>query len=333
MAIFLSHVNVVLSKLRETPITALSTDTASVAYYVQTAVQRAIARVWNAKQWTFKQRKTTRTTANGTSEYTLSKLIGEPYILLSTGSPYILRPVSEDEFDSYIPNPTASGNPQLYMLYEVAGVETQPTATAALVVVSSSASDTTQSVTIKGLVSGQVDYETVALNGTTNVTTTKQFDSILSVGKSAYTAGRVTITESGVGTTLVVMGPLETVVRYKKMRLYPTPSSTLTITIKHFAQPNIPTSEYEDAEIPARWDYVVEQYAFALALQSKGRDQADEATIQFQLAEKYLNEDMAAEEKQSSAELIVPRRALDTGTLNDGFLRSSTDGLSFEEIY
>lgn len=330
MALFIESVNVVLQRLRETPITELSSDATSVAFRAQTAVQRAVARVWNAKQWTFKQRKTTLALTSGTGEYNLGKEVGEPYIVLLSASPYLVRPKSEEDFDTRIPNPTGTGNPDHYMLFEYGGVETQPTSASILTLASSSVSDTTQSVMIRGVVSGQEDYEMVTLNGTTQVTTTKQFTSIRSISKSAATAGRISVTSNGGAVTVLTLGPLEKTTRLKKVRFYPTPSSSLTATIKHFKEPFIPTQALDDSEIPSRWDYVVEQWAFALALQPQGQDQITEQQSQFDLAEKYLNEDMASEERQTAAQIIVPRRGLDDGTLYEGYLRSDTDGFSFE---
>lgn len=330
MALMIDHVNVVLQRLRQDTVTQLSTDQSTVTYRVQIAVQRAIARVWNAKQWTFKQRKTTLALTSSTSEYNLGKDIGEPYIVLSSLSPYLIRATAEEDFDTRVPNPTATGNPDRYMLFEYAGVEVQPTAASALSITSTSASDTTQSVLVRGVVSGQEDYEQVTLNGTTPVSTTKQFSSIRSVTKSAETAGRVTVQSDSGTVTNLTMGPLEKTIRLKKVRFYPTPSNSGTITIKHFKVPFVPTQALDDSEIPSRWDYVVEQWAFAMALQPQGQDQLAEQQAQFALAEKYLNDDMASEEKQSEARIIVPRRGMDDGTIYEGLRGTDLDGLSFE---
>lgn len=329
MATYLQTINTVLGKLRKDPISALSTDNTTDAYRVQTAVQRAIARIWNAKQWTFKQSKTTLSLTSGTAEYKLPRDVGEPYIVLSDLSPYWIRFKTEEELDSLDPNPTASANPRYYTLFEYDGVETQPSSASALSVVSSSASDTSQIVVIRGLVSGYDDYEEITVSGTSPVSTTKSFSSISSVSKSGDTAGRITVTAGA--TTCVVLGPLETNVRLRKIRFYPTPTATTTISIKHYKAPVIPVVAHDVSGIPSRWDYVVDQYAFALALQSQGKDQSEEFVVQMQLAKSMLDEDMAGEEKQESTGIIVPNRALDVGSEFDGMLRSSTDGLSFEE--
>ena len=57
MGLYLSHVNTVLSKLREPVITALSTNEDTEAFKAQRAVQRAVNRIFNSKTWSFRQRR------------------------------------------------------------------------------------------------------------------------------------------------------------------------------------------------------------------------------------------------------------------------------------
>lgn len=333
MSFFLDHVNSVLLKLRQDTVTSPSTDTTTVAYRVQIAVQRAIARVWNAKQWTFKQRKTNLSLVNGTSEYNLPKTVGEPYIVLTQDSNSNIRlcyPKTEEEFDTLIPNPIATGQPDMYILFDNRGVEAQPTSASTITVVSSSNTDITGKVFIRGIVNGQEDLEDVTLNGTTSVTTTKSFSEVYAISKDIITTGRITITSNGGAVTLLTLGRLETTIRLKRIRFYPKPNAAYTAIIKHFATPFIPEGYGEDSQIPKRWDYVVEQFAFAWALQPQGQDQLAEQQVQLELAEKYLNEDMASEEKQSSAVVVVPRKAFADTPYPYGYLRNAEDGFSFE---
>ena len=308
MGLYIDHVNSVLQKLREPLITSLSTDNTTEAYRAQECVRRAVDRVWNYKQWAFKLRRYDFTTTSATSDYVLPRLVGEPYKIMSSASPYLITVVREEDFDNAIPNPSSSGNPRLARLFEMVGVETQPTSASSITVVSSSASDTTQTVLIKGLVNSQVDYEAVSLNGTSSATTTKSFSAIYSVTKSATTAGRVTVTSNAGVVTNVVLAPAEKTVRLRKIRLFPTPGSTITVTVKNFGIPPLLTHEYEDTEIPSRWDYVVDQWGYTLALQSKGQEQLNEFAAQLQVAVKMLEEDMHVEENMLTEEIIVPER-------------------------
>lgn len=336
MALFLTHVNNVLQRKRQPAISTLSTDLDSEAFKVQTAVQRAIARIWNARQWTFRQATDTlaitSATTRETATFTIPKRVGDLFLVRSTVSPYIIHRKSRDDFDTRIPNPVAIGNPVIYTDFEYVGVDSQPTSASVLSVSSNSASDTLQKVRIRGVVNGEEDVEEIQLSGTTAVLTTKLFSSVRSVSKSAATAGKVTVTANSGAVTVVILGPLETVLRLKKLTAYPFPSASATWTLSHFKLPFIPTADNDDSEIPARWDYVVEQWAFALSLQPQGQDQLQEQTTQFQIAQQYLDSDMAAEERQSAESIIQPNRGLEDGPYNLGFL-DDVQGRGFEEGY
>ena len=90
-----------------------------------------------------------------------------------------------------------------------AGLDTQRTADipapGVLDYVSSNAGDTTQEITVYGLNGVAPVSETVTLNGTTNVTGTVTFSTVLGVLKSAATLGTVTISDSPITTTLFTL--------------------------------------------------------------------------------------------------------------------------------
>lgn len=314
MAIFIDHVNVVLGKLRAEPITSLSTDTTTIAYRTQIAVRRAVWRVWNAKQWSFKLRTHTLAVSSAASVYRLPKTVGEPVSIKSSVDPYKLTVINEAAFDKGVPNPTATGNPEFVRLFEMTGVTNQPSSASTLSISSSSSADTSQLVLIKGLVNGEVDYEQVTLSGTSTVTTSKSFSSVIAISKSAETSGVVTVLAGAV--TVGALAPQEKVLRRRAVRFYPDPSSSITITFKHFGLPPELTHAYEDTEIPTRWDYVVEQYGLALALQSQGQEQLQEFTSNMQLADSMLQNDMASEEYISAEEIILPERFGGTGEVS-----------------
>ncbi len=336
MAIFLVHVNNILNRMRKTPVSTISTDNTTDAFKVQTAVQRAIARVWNARQWTFKQAidtlAITTATTREAATYSIPKRVGDLFLVRSTVSPYIIKPKSRDEFDSRIPNPVSQGNPTVFTQFEYVGVDTQPTSASVLSISSSSAADTSQKVRIRGVVSGEEDVEEVTLVGITAVLTTKSFSSVRAISKSGATAGRISVTSNSGAVAVVTLGPLQTVQRIKKITAYPFPTSAATWTLSHFKLPFIPTADNDDSEIPERWDYVVEQWAFALALQPEGQDQLSEQTTQFQIAQQMLDNDMASEERQGSDSIIIPNRGLDDDQYNQGYLLDS-QGRGFEEGY
>jgi len=313
MSLYIDHVNVVLSKLRETAITSLSTNADTEAFKAQIAVQRAVNRIWNRRKWTFKQRGDTLTLTSATALYNFPKQVGESYSIraLDTGDVgKKVTVIAKDLFDKHVPDPQESGWPVRLIMFEMLGASNNPSSASILTLSSSSSADTSQSVTIRGVVSGEIDIEEVALSGTSTVVTTKSFTSIISIGKSDVTTGRVTITSNGGAVTIATLSPQEQTINLRQFRAYPTPDATYTLQFKHFALPPILTNRYQDTEIPSRWDYIVEQYAFALALQAKGQDQLQEFTTQIQFADKMLEADMVSEESQSSESVIQPQEAL-----------------------
>ena len=243
---------------------------------------------------------------SGTEDYILDKDIGNIYQILSSVAPYHIHSISEQTFDTVEPNRTRTGNPGTATLFEMKGVAIQPSSASVITVASSSASDTAEKVVIRGLVSSEDDFEELSLNGTTTVNSSKSFSRIDSVTKSAVTVGRITITSNSASVTNAVMGRLEQTVRFKRLRLYPEPAATITITIKHFKRSVILTDRYHDTEIPRDWDYVVDALAVAFALQAKGQDQINETTSHTGLAIKILEQDMATEEHISSDITWVP---------------------------
>jgi len=74
---------------------------------------------------------------------------------------------------------------------------TQPSSASQISVSSDSSSDTTQSITIYGVVNNNRTLETVELNGTSSVSTEKSFSQIISVKKSSSTSGTITLKSNG----------------------------------------------------------------------------------------------------------------------------------------
>lgn len=304
MGLYGDHINVALSKLRADPIDALSTDPTTEAYRVQVAVNRAVRRVWNHRQWSFRRRSATLSTVSGQTDYPLDKRVGQPYSILSSAAPYRLRPLSRFNLDRADPQRALTGDPKIAAISDLSPVIAQPSAAAIVQVVSSNTADTTQKVIVKGIVGGEEDYEQLTLNGTTTVSTTKSFTSITSLSKSAATSGRVTFVSGS--TTLLTLGPLDKTALLRILTLYPVPQSVLTVTVRHFAPPPaFFTNLYEAVMIPEDFDHVVDQWAYLLALQSKGQDQSEEFKTQLLVATKMLEEDMATEERDTSDDPII----------------------------
>lgn len=222
--------------------------------------------------WNFLRRKTTFATVNGTSDYVLERDVDQISLIRQTASPVKLTQVPDEKFFELIPNPTESGNPKFYRLWETEGVATRLAAADTIDVVSSSTSDagdSTLAVSVSGYDSNGIwRTNTYTLNGTTAVNGTVTFAAReIFVSKQKDTTGSITVRENSGSTTVVVLGPKERAPRFKVMTLYPTPGSALTMYLEYRAR--IPTLNH-DSDVPLideKWHYIIRLGALAKVYQ------------------------------------------------------------------
>lgn len=141
--------------------------------------------------------------------------------------------ITEQEFwQSYYDDLANQGTPEVCYL-KSQSVRAQPSAATKPVVKSSSASDTTQTVLLRGITSTQNEiYESLTLTGTTAATASNSYTEILAISKSAATAGRVTIYENDGATVLAELSPENLASRYKVLHLHPIPGDDIDLTIR-----------------------------------------------------------------------------------------------------
>jgi len=137
-----------------------------------------------------------------------------------------------------------NGDVGSYYLYDDT-INTQPTSASVASIVSSSASDTTQTVTIRGVASNVEITETQTLTGTSAVTTTAQWTRILNVAKSADTTGTITVTTNSGAVTVATLAPTRNTAFYKKIGFHYVPSTALSIKIPYIIKPMPMTEDYD----------------------------------------------------------------------------------------
>ena len=171
-------------------------------------------------------------TVGGTEDYVMPDDFGkEVSVYDKTNNQPLGRITIQEWVRDYGHEQDTQGSVYKYLIVD-SPVKTQPSSAGTVSVVSSSASDTTQSIYVKGILAdGTEDYETIALNGTTTATGTKSFARILMLSKTAVTAGSITVTRGS--DTLSVMGRNRSVSRYKLMRLIQIPSGVATIELTY----------------------------------------------------------------------------------------------------
>lgn len=185
----------------------------------------------------------------GTRDYILPNDFGkELYVHDSTNNkniPFISLVKLVEDFTDTI---SSSGNVGRYTIFQDV-VRAQPSSASTLSLVSSSASDTNQSVRIKGTDSNDVEIdETVALNGTTTATSSNSFKEIRSISKTASTTGRITITSNSGAVTNAILSPADLDYKLTKIRLHYNPSNSLTLNVPYYRRP-YPLSNDNDTPI------------------------------------------------------------------------------------
>jgi len=141
--------------------------------------------------------------------------------------------ITEQEYiQRYGKNFNTTGTPFAIVEQQEASVRIQPSGSVTLDCISSSASDTTQSVFVRGISGSAEFYETVALSGTSTASTTNSYDYLLQVGKSATTTGKITIVYSD-GVNVADLSPQIVSQRYKSASWVWMPSGSFDMAIRY----------------------------------------------------------------------------------------------------
>jgi hypothetical protein len=226
-------------------------------------------------KWSFNRRKYTLTTVASTEFYQLPRDLDQIALIRQTSSPQKLRYIPDDLFYDYIPNPTATGNPKWYRNWEEEGVSVRLTADDTIEVISSSASDTTQTVRIVGTDSnGLPQTESLTLTGTTVVagTITWNAGDVLRISKSAATVGTITVRKATGDTTLVQLSPSELSARFKVISFYPIPSSAISLYIEYYTKIRNLEGDNDVPDIDEKWIWVVRLGAMAKVYQYQNKE-------------------------------------------------------------
>lgn len=177
------------------------------------------------------------------------------------GYPYQMEYVTDQSFRSAGIDDNTKGTPVLYRMWGEDMVIEQPYASSAMSMASTSASDTSFTVTIFGKVSGYPDYETLNINGTTTVNGSKTFDagSIERIVKSGSSVGRVTITANSGNTTVAVLPVGDTTggILYRKIQIWPLPDSVFDINVQYYKDPYRLVNDSDIHELGQEFDEAI----------------------------------------------------------------------------
>jgi hypothetical protein len=226
-------------------------------------------------KWSFNRRKYTLTTTSSTENYQLPRDCDNIGIIRQTSTPIKLNYIPDDLFYEWLPNPTATGNPKWYRIWEEEGVAVRLSADDTIEVLSSSASDTTQTVRIVGKDSnGLPRTESLTLTGTTFVSGSVTWNAgdVLRISKSADTVGIITVRKATGDTTLVQLTPTERSARFKIVSFYPIPSSAVSLYIEYFTSIRRLEGDNDVPDLPEKWMWVVRLGAMAKVYQYQNKE-------------------------------------------------------------
>ena len=253
---------------------AFTTKETQIDNDIDKYINLAIMEINDYYIWSFLRRKDTIDTVEDQEDYQLPRDVDKLGVVRQTESPVKLIHVPDNVFYKWIPDPTATGNPRWYRLWEEYGVSTQISSAEKVNVVSSSTSDNSQTMTIVGTdASGYEIVETYTLNGTTTVSGTKDFTTIRQVSKSAATTGNITVVGNTSATTFLTLLPEERSPRFKRISFYPIPSSAITIYIEYFTRLRELVNDKDVPQIDRKWHFLIREGALAKVWQYKRSEQ------------------------------------------------------------
>jgi len=236
--------------------------------------------IHDAHRWTYLRRKQTFQTVADQEDYNLDSEVGRISLIREINSPRKIHYVPDHLFYRLVPAPenTGSGTSKYYRRWEETGFSTNLAADDTIYVKSDSTSDGSSfNVRVTGRnSSGEPITETITLNGTTNVTSSTTFQSagLLSVAKSAATTGTVTVYRTTGDTVLSEMEPDNLAPRYKRISLYPVPSSAITIYYEYYERYRYLVHDTDVPQMDTKWNWVLREGALSKAWEYKQNETA-----------------------------------------------------------
>lgn len=200
----------------------------------------------------------TLNTVSGTQDYALPSNFKKEQFILDTTNNYYLNRTDIQEYSHDKPSLVSTQSDSRDYAILKSPVDSQPTSASSLTFVSDSSSDTAEQVFVRGLNGSGVElYENVTLNGTSSVSTTNSYESIISFTKD-QTTGTITVTSNSGAVTNAVMSPQSKDCKRKILRLYQVPTQTLVLSIPYIIDP-LPLINDDDVPIIDCSDYIIER--------------------------------------------------------------------------
>lgn len=222
-------------------------------------IQLRYGRIYN-KSLRFYKFERTFATVSATKFYYLSRElnVSAPVKFFNQSDEnYNIETINYDDLLARDEDESEDGVPIYAAFVELCSVQRQPndaSDSGVLKIKSSSASDTTQKVTITGRATdGTNEFEVTEehqLTGTTAITSTYTYNSIYDISKSDETVGYVSVLDSTQTYAYSIIDPYRGRSEYQKWRLWPTPDSADTIKYTGYRRPRLPQNDSALIDVP-----------------------------------------------------------------------------------
>jgi len=155
------------------------------------------------------------------------------------GYPYVMHYVTDEDFYGSGVTIEEGNTPLYWRQWGEDNVIEQPLEASVLRVYSSSASDTSVTITITGIVAGYPDQETITVTGTGAVSGSKSFSKVERVSKASSSVGRITVDANSSNTIVAVLpaGDATSNIMYKKLQIWPLPTRVFNINVEYYKDP------------------------------------------------------------------------------------------------
>jgi hypothetical protein len=231
-----------------------ATDTSDSAIaLVNDAINASHRRLCFSRTWPFLRwpRRETFSTTSGVRLYALHEQVGKLLDVFCTtdGQPLVLVPLRNWESNGFDPTAVSGGKHAIFG--GVWPVAAQPAAADTLTIVSSDAADGVgEEVLLRGLDGdGNLVEETLVVDGTTPVTSTTSFLTILNVTKVGTWTGTLTLATTG-ATTLLTLLPSQSAKQYPTLEFIGTPDSGRAFSYAFMRKPRTLSLDNDIPEIP-----------------------------------------------------------------------------------